>query len=186
MIIWHIFLKWPLVFFHMYKLVLRQDVGSQAEDFTLNDFTGKPFRLGDAIGKAIVFLTFYRGGFDRESARYLEALAGAYEEMRGMGVEVVAVTPELPGKVEATAQALRLPFTVLSDPELKVARQYDVYNPAEEWCWPAGFVIGRDGVVQYAYRGASPPNTPPVPYLLKKFEQMSGKEQASGAPAASI
>lgn len=168
----------------MYKLVLRLDVGSQAEDFTLNDFTGKPFRLGDLMGKAIVFLTFYRGGFDRESVRYLEELAGVYPKLRELGVEVVAVTPELPEKVKATAGALRLPFTALSDPTLKVTRQYDVYNPAEEWCWPAGFIIGRDGTVQYAYRGVSPPNTPPLPYLLKKFEQM--REQSSGATAAAI
>jgi peroxiredoxin Q/BCP len=168
----------------MYKLALRLDVGSQAEDFTLNDFTGKPFRLGDLMGKAVVFLTFYRGGFDRESVRYLEELAGDYKKLRELGVEAVAVTPELPEKVKATAEALRLPFTALSDPGLKVTRQYDVYSPADEWCWPAGFIIGRDGEVQYAYRGVSPPNTPPLPYLLKKFEQMRG--QSPGAPAAAI
>ena len=160
----------------MYKLVLRLDTGSQAEDFTLNDLTGKPFRLGDVLGKAIVFLTFYRGGFDRESVRYLEALAGCYERLRGLGVEVVAITPELPEKVKAMDAGLHLPFTVLSDPALGVARQYDVYDPAQEWCRPAGFIIGRDGVIQYAYRGVSPPNTPPVPYLLKKFEQMNGRD----------
>jgi peroxiredoxin len=156
----------------MYKLVLRLDAGSQAEDFTLDDLNGKPFRLGDLLGNAIVFLTFYRGGFDGESVRYLKELAGAYERLRELGVEVVAVTPEVPGKVKATAEALRLPFTALSDPELEVTRQYDVYNPAENWCWPAGFIIDMDGKIQYAYRGVSPPNTPPLPYLLKKLEQM--------------
>lgn len=170
----------------MYKLMLRLDVGSQAEDFTLKDPDGRPFRLGDLMGKAIVFLTFYRGGFDRESVRYLEELAGDYPRLRELGVEVVAVTPELPEKVKTTAGALHLPFTALSDPELKVTKQYDVYSPAEEWCWPAGFVIGRDGVIQYAYRGVSPPNTPPLPYLLKKFEQMHEKEQGLGTPTAVI
>jgi peroxiredoxin len=168
----------------MYKLALRLDVGSQAEDFTLDDLTGKPFRLGDLLGRAIVFLTFYRGGFDRESIRYLEDLAGAYTRLRELGVEVVAVTPEVPEKARAAAEALRLPFTALSDPGLGVARQYDVYNPAENWCWPAGFIIGKDGKIQYAYRGVSPPNTPPLPYLLKKFEQM--RRQSSGAPAEAI
>ncbi|HTX44356.1 MAG TPA: peroxiredoxin family protein, partial [Methanocella sp.] len=138
----------------------------------------------DVLGKAIVFLTFYRGGFDRESARYLEALAGAHQRLKGLGVEVVAVTPELPEKVKATAVALHLPFTVLSDPGLKVTRQYDVYDPAQEWCWPAGFVIARDGVIGYAYRGLSPPNTPPLPYLIKRLEQMGA--QGPGATAAAV
>ncbi len=168
----------------MYKLALRLDVGSQAEDFTLEDQKGKPFRLGGLLGKAVIFLTFYRGGFDRDSERYLKELARCYERLRGLGVEVVAVTPELPEKAKATAGRLNLRFTVLSDPELKVTKQYDVYDPAEEWCWPAGFVIGRDGTIQYVYRGVSPPNTPPLPYLMKKFEQAGA--QASGEAKAAV
>ena len=43
----------------MYKLALRLDVGSPAEDFALKDPDGKPFRLNDVLGRGIVFLTFY-------------------------------------------------------------------------------------------------------------------------------
>lgn len=168
----------------MYKLVLRLDVGKQAEVFTLNDHRGKPVNLGDHIGKDIVFLTFYRGGFDKEAVRYLNALKEYYPKIRDLGVEVIAVTPELPSKVESTVNSLGLPFIVLSDPELKATKTYDVYDPSAEWCWPAGFVIDRKGTIQYAFRGVSPPNTPPVPYLMKKFEQMHKQEQEAGAAAA--
>jgi peroxiredoxin Q/BCP len=168
----------------MYKLVLRLDVGSRAEDFTLKDLHGKDVRLGDLIGRGIVFLTFYRGGFDKESVQYLKALAGSYPKLRDLGVEVVAVTPELPEKAKGMAESIGLPFPVLTDPELKAARQYDVYSPAQEWCWPAGFVIGEDGTIQYTFRGVSPPNTPPVPYLVKKFEQMREPEAGSAGKAA--
>jgi len=168
----------------MYKLVLRLDVGGRAEDFTLNDSTGKPVKLSDLLGKGILFLTFYRGGFDRESIRYLKALAGCQGKLRELGVGVVAVTPELSRKVKSTVASLNLPFPVLSDPELKVTKQYDVYNAGMEWCWPAAFVIDRGGVIQYVYRGISPPNTPPVQYLMRKFEQMHKKEQEAGAAAA--
>jgi peroxiredoxin len=156
----------------MYKLALRLDVGSRAEDFTLQDYGGKPVSLGGLIGKGIVFLAFYRGGFDKESIKFLNALAEFYPAMRGLGVDVIAITPELPEKARTVAESLGLPFTVLCDPELKVTKQYDVYNASQEWCWPAGFVIGEDGIIQYAFRGVSPPNTPPVPYLMRKFEQM--------------
>ncbi len=137
----------------MYKLVLRLDVGSRAEDFTLDDYRGNAVSLGGLLERGIVFLTFYRGGFDRESVRYLRALAEGHDRLKGLGVEVVAVTPELPGKARGTAESLGLPFTVLCDPELKVTRQYDVYDPSTEWCWPAGFVIGEGGVIQYVFRG---------------------------------
>jgi len=185
MIIRQILLRRPRELFHMYKLVLRLDVGSRAEDFTLNDVNGKAVRLGDLLGRGIVFLTFYRGGFDRESIRYLKALAENYPRMRDLGVEVIAITPELRGKAKAMAESLDLPFTVLCDPELVVTKQYDVYSPMMEWCWPAGFVIGEDGIIQYTFRGVSPPNTPPVSYLMKKFEQMRApKEEAAGKAAA--
>ncbi|HTY89944.1 MAG TPA: peroxiredoxin family protein [Methanocella sp.] len=166
----------------MYKLMLRLDVGSRAEDFTLVDFNGNAVRLGDI--KGIVFLTFYRGGFDRDSVRYLKALAENYPGLGDLGVTVVAVTPELPEKVKGTAESLCLPFVVLCDPDLKVSRQYDVYDPVMKWCWPAGFIIGEDGVIQYAFRGVSPPNTPPVPYLMKKFEQMRGSKGDTAGRAA--
>lgn len=169
----------------MYKLVLRLDVGSQAEDFTLNDCNGKAVRLGELLGKGIVFLTFYRGGFDEESVRYLKALAGNYPVLKDLGVTVVAVTPELPQKAKSTAEQLGLPFPVLCDPSLTVARQYDVYSPTMEWCWPSGFIIDEGGIIQYAYRGVSSPNTPPVPYLMKKLEQMRApKGEATGRAAA--
>jgi thioredoxin-dependent peroxiredoxin len=163
----------------MYKLTLRLDIGSRAEDFTLTGPEGRPFRLADMLGKRIIFLTFYRGGFDRDAVRYLRELGEIYPRLRELGVEVVAVTPELPEKVKTTAGSLHLPFVLLGDPDLKVARQYDVYSPIVEWCWPAGFVIDRDGIIQYVYRGVSPPNTPPVGYLLKKFEQMLKPAEAS-------
>jgi peroxiredoxin Q/BCP len=169
----------------MYKLALRLDVGSQAEDFTLRDYRGEQVKLSDHLGKGIVFLTFYRGGFDRESISYLKALGDCHGKLKELGVDVIAITPELPGMVKTTVASLDTPFVILSDPELQVTKQYDVYNAGAEWCWPAAFAIDRDGVIQYTYRGISPPNTPPVQYLIKKFEQMWKKEQeAEGAVTA--
>jgi|SRR5271157_770775 len=170
----------------MYKLALRLDVGSQAEDFALKDQQGKPVKLSDMMGRGIVLLTFYNGNFDPESVRYLMALKENYQKLKDLGVDVLAVTPEMPEKVKSTVDHLQLPFPVLSDPELKVTRQYDVYNPIMEWCWPAAFVIDRNGTIQYVYRGASSPNTPPVQYLIKKFEQMRKNEEGSENPMAIV
>jgi peroxiredoxin len=97
---------------------------------------------------------------------------------------VLAITPELPGKVKTLAGGLNPPFTILSDPDLKVTNEYDVYNPDANWAWPAAFIVDRAGVIQYAYRGASPPNTPPVEYLLLKLAMMKeGKAPAAAGEA---
>jgi peroxiredoxin Q/BCP len=164
------FLRWQIKLSFMYKLVLRLDVGSTAEDFTLESPDGEPFSLRDVMGGSIIFLTFFRGGFDAESVKYLKELNSAYDRLKDMGVEVIAITPEMPQKARGLVDSLSLKFKVLCDPEMKVVRQYDVYDPVSEWCWPAGFLIDRDGTIQYVFRGVSPPNTPPIRYILKKIE----------------
>ncbi len=169
----------------MYKMVLRLDVGSRAEDFALTDYRGDTVRLSDLTGKGMVLFAFFRGGFDKESIKFLRALKDSYQKIRDAGCEVLAITPELPQKAATVVSDLQLPFNVACDTDMKVAKMYDVYNPAMNWCWPAAFILDRNGVIQYSFRGASPPNTPPMEYILRKIEQMKKAEEQQ-APAKSI
>jgi peroxiredoxin len=130
-----------------------------------------------------VFFTFYRGGFDLESIKYLKALKESHHKFRESGADVLAITPELPPKTLEVARELELPFDIACDTDMRVAKMYDVYDPVMNWCWPAGFIVGRDGVIQYAFRGASPPNTPPVNYVVRKIEQLK-KAEEQPQPAA--
>ncbi|HUL61901.1 MAG TPA: redoxin domain-containing protein, partial [Methanocella sp.] len=115
-----------------------------------------------------------------DAVRNLRALKESCPRIRASDAAVIAITPELPGKAKTLADGEGLPFPVLSDPDLGVVREYDVYDPASNWTYPAAFIVDRDGVIQYAFRGASPPNTPPVEYILLKLTLMKeGK-----APAA--
>ncbi len=155
----------------MYRMVLRHDVGGQAPGFTLKDGTGRDVSL-EGFRPGVVVLIFFAGGYDRESVRNLRAFAEDYQRIRDSDAVVVAITPELPGKVQTLTEKQDLPFVVLSDPEMKVVREYDVYNPEQNWTWPAAFIVDRDGVIQYAYRGASAPNTPPLDYIKLKLEWM--------------
>jgi peroxiredoxin Q/BCP len=167
----------------MYRMVLRHDVGGPAPDFTLKDGTGREVALG-SFRPNVVVLIFFTGGFDRDAVRSLRALAGSNQRIRDSDAVVVAITPELPGKVQTLVESMSLPFTVLSDPEMKVVKEYDLYNPDMNWTWPAAFIIDKDGVIQYAFRGASPPNTPPVEYIWLKLTRMKeGKAPAAAGKA---
>lgn len=152
-------------------MVLKHDVGGRAPGFTLKDGTGREVSL-DSFRQKVVVLVFFTGGFDREAMRSLRAIAENYPRLQDTGAVVVAITPELPGKVRTIVEGISLPFVVLSDPEMKVVREYDVYNPEQNWTWPAAFIIDREGVIQYAFRGASAPNTPPLDYILLKLAWM--------------
>lgn len=159
-------------------MVLKHDVGAQAPGFTLKDGTGREVSL-DSFQPNVVVLVFFTGSYDREAVRSLRAIAESYPRIRDSDAVVVSITPELPGKVQTLVENMNLPFTVLSDPEMKVVKEYDVYNPEQNWTWPAAFILDRDGVIQYAYRGASAPNTPPLDYIKLKLTWMkTGKAPA--------
>ncbi len=161
-------------------MVLKHDVGGPAPGFTLKGPAGGDVSLEDYRGKSSVVLVFFAGGHDRDAVRNLRALKGSCPRIQASDAAVIAITPELPGKAKTFADGEGFPFPVLSDPDLKVVREYDVYDSASNWTYPAAFIIDRDGVIQYAFRGVSPPNTPPVEYILLKLTQMKeGK-----APAA--
>ncbi|MCD1295313.1 peroxiredoxin [Methanocella sp. CWC-04] len=156
----------------MYKMVLRLDIGDNAENFSLKDQNGKDFSLMDLIGKHNIFLTFYTGGYDENALKFLNSLKETYPDLKKLDTEVVAITPELENKVKNTVNRVHLPFTVLSDPELSVSKQYDVYDPVSNWTYPAAFLINKEGVIEYSFRGASSPNTPYLRYIMDKLQQM--------------
>ena len=163
-------------------MTLRLDVGIQAENFRLKDGEGREVALEDYRGRDNVLLLFFLGGFDLFAMRGLRELARMYSDIKSLDTEVLAITPELQGKVKTLTDNLKPPFRVLSDPELKTVKMYDVYDPMKNWTWPAAFIIDRNGIVQYSFRGASPPNTPELQYIISKLRQMKeGKSEGQAA-----
>ena len=65
-----------------------------------------------------------------------------YWEIRGLGVEFIAVANEEPENHKAIRERLDLPFMLLSDPGAEVARAYNTYHENE----PGGRDIARPGL----------------------------------------
>lgn len=95
-------------------------------------------------------------------------------EIKSLGAELVAVSPQLPDNSLSTAEKLALEFEVLSDVGNKIAREFglvfqltekirEIYQgfgidlPAAngdrsfELPVPATYVVAPDGVIAYAY-----------------------------------
>lgn len=157
-------------------MVLKLDVGSKAENFSLKDKEGKEKRLDTGDGN--ILLVFYTGGFDNNAMKLLGSLKDQFFKFKELNVRIIAVTPELQEKVKKTTGALQAPFDILSDPEMKVIRLYDVFDPIMNWTYPAAFIIDKDGIIQYAFRGVCSPNIPDVNYLIKKLIEMNRPEEA--------
>ena len=77
-----------------------------------------------------------------------------YDEIRGTGVEVLALAPGSLDQTDAFAAARGIPFPLLADPQRAVYRAYGVESRLLSLGQrPALFAIDRDGIVRYAFLG---------------------------------
>lgn len=81
-------------------------------------------------------------------------MRGRYEEIRGRGVEIVAIAPGTREQAGAFAAERDLPFPCLADPELKAYADYEVESHLLSLGQrPALYAIDREGIVRYAFLG---------------------------------
>jgi thioredoxin-dependent peroxiredoxin len=135
-------------------LVNGPQVGRSAPDFTL------PWASKDGIGPAdnayqlwrdrgkTVVLAFYPRDFTSGCTAEMQTFTEQYDSLFGPGVVVVGINADSLETHWRFAARLGLPFRLLSDPELKVARKYGSYDSSGRPRRTV-FVIGPDGRVSY-------------------------------------
>ncbi|MFD1292902.1 peroxiredoxin-like family protein [Lutibacter holmesii] len=148
-------------------------VGDKAPNFTLNNATNTPVSLYDELKNGPVILTWYRGGWCPYCNITLHALQDNLPEFTKAGATLMALTPELPDKSLSTSEKNELEFTVLSDINNKVGKEYGVVyqlnstiasmyekgfglstyngNSSSELPLAATYVIDKNGIIQYAF-----------------------------------
>lgn len=75
------------------------DLNCAAPDFTLPTATGESFKLSEALNKNAVVLTFYRGSWCPCCNLQLNALQKINDEIKVLGAQLVAISPESPTAV---------------------------------------------------------------------------------------
>ena len=79
------------------------------------------------------------------------------ERFRQAGIQPFGVNP---ASVEAHGkyvEKMHFNFPLLSDPDRAIARAYHAVKDDGQSIWRSVYVIGRDGTIRYAQRGAPPP-----------------------------
>lgn len=117
-------------------------VGDAAPAFTLTDSTGHSFQLSEALSHGPIVLSFYRGGWCPFCNLELKALAEREADMRNLGAQLVAISPALPLKNQATE--FNLPFALLFDEANRVAREYGLVMHVDEAVRPLYLQWGFD------------------------------------------
>ncbi|EOD67093.1 peroxiredoxin [Amycolatopsis vancoresmycina] len=128
------------------------EVGSEAPDFTLNDYNKQPVQLSSFRGDKPVLLVFYPFAFSGICTGELCQLRDEFADYDNKGVQVLGVSVDTPFSLKAWADKEGYQFPLLSDfwPHGEVARSYGVFNEDAGLAVRGTFLIDTSGVVRFA------------------------------------
>ena len=102
------------------------NVGDKLPEFALKDSSGKVVTSTELLKGGNVVLAFYRGSWCPFCNTYLRKLQLRVADIKAAGGTLVAVSAENPDASMAIAKKNELNYTVLSDPDLVVAKKLGI------------------------------------------------------------
>ena len=103
------------------------EMGTKAPDFTLPDQNGDLHSLSEYKGKKII-LYFYPKDNTPGCTKQACGFAERYPQFIEKGAVVLGISKDSVASHKKFEEKYGLPFTILSDPELKVIQAYDVWK----------------------------------------------------------
>lgn len=151
-------------------------VGSPAPGFALPDCGGVPICL-DGISADRLLIVFFRGFWCESCQTQLARMRAEYQEIVDRGAEVIAISADSIERSRVGNQEIRLPFTVLCDPDRTVIARYGVLHEPEETgpgiSRPSIFLLDRDLIVRYAYIGDRASDRPSLQTVLLALDSIA-------------
>ncbi|RDI20321.1 peroxiredoxin [Lentzea flaviverrucosa] len=128
------------------------EIGSEAPDFTLNDYNKQPVTLSSFRGSKSVLLVFYPFAFSGTCQGELCQLRDELATYEDENVQVLGVSVDSPFALKAWANQEGYQFPLLSDfwPHGAVAQSYGVFNEAVGMALRGTFLVDVSGVVRFA------------------------------------
>lgn len=107
-------------------------VGSQAPIFTLLNQQEQPVSLNDFRGKKVL-VYFYPKALTPGCTTQACGLRDSKSELDELGLVVLGISPDTPKKLAQFIEKKNLNFTLLSDPDHKIAEQFGVWVRKNSW-----------------------------------------------------
>jgi len=155
-------------------------VGSKAPDFTLKSKQASGLvdvKLSNNFGNKNTVLLFFPAAFTSVCTKEMCDISAGLAGYSGLNADVIGISVDTPFSQEAWAQKEKINFTLASDLNKEVIKQYDVVFPMlagiGDTAARAAFVIDKNGVVQYSERTPTPkdlPNFDKVKEVLAKLK----------------
>jgi peroxiredoxin Q/BCP len=118
----------------------------QAPDFSAPASTGVTIRLADYRGRYLVLYFFpasFTYGCTRETVRFRDAA----RELAELGADIAGVSPDALDVQCKFADHYQTQFPIVADPELEIARAYQVLFPLLSRVKRMTFVIDPEGCI---------------------------------------
>ena len=147
--------------------------GDQAPNFNLSDQDEKDVNLADFKGRKLL-LYFYPKADTPGCTKQACSVRDAKAELADLGVDVIGIGPDAPGKQKKFADKYDLGFSLLSDQDNKVAKTYGVwgeksmYGKKYEGIIRSALLLDEEGNVVQTWYKVSPKDT--IPKALKALE----------------
>lgn len=101
-------------------------VGALAPQFSGKDEQGKTWKSADHIGKKILVVYFFPADFLSSATKQAKQFSDDIKGLRSKGVEVVGISADTVKTHEQFKKTYKLDFTLISDEEGRIAKQYGV------------------------------------------------------------
>jgi peroxiredoxin len=103
-------------------------VGANAPDAVVADLAGNPVQLASLFASGPTFVIFYRGGWCPFCNVQLNQLGKLKAEFDARGIQLIAVSVDVPNEGAKTQAKAGVPFAMLSDPTLVAHRAFGVVH----------------------------------------------------------
>ncbi|MEM8984554.1 MAG: peroxiredoxin [Pseudomonadota bacterium] len=121
--------------------------GANAPEFELTDADGNVMTLTGLLERGPLILYFYPADFTPGCTKEACSIRDIHDDITGVGLTVVGVSPQDGDTHRRFADKFSLPFPLLCDPDKQAISAYDVNGPFGMGTRRATFLIGTDGVI---------------------------------------
>lgn len=125
-------------------------VEDKAPDFELADQNGKPRRLSDFKGRAVI-LFFYPKDETPGCTKEACAFRDAYEDFKDLGAEVIGVSSDSADSHQKFATRHRLPFLLLSDKGGEIRKRFGVPTTLGLLPGRVTYLIDKEGIIRHIF-----------------------------------
>ncbi|NBC57000.1 MAG: redoxin domain-containing protein [Bacteroidetes bacterium] len=127
-------------------------VNDKLKPFTAKDQNGEEFDISKHLGKTPLVIYFYPKNFTPGCTKEACSFRDSYQDFQDLGAEVIGVSGDSESSHQRFAKKHNLPFTLLSDKDGKLRKQFGVKKsllgllPGRET-----FIFDDDGVLIHRF-----------------------------------